>query len=195
MQRCSTMDLRTGGRWGWWAVTAASPSERGLAVCPRPMSPPARTALCCRPIPAPSPVEVLVLDEADRLLDMGFKAQLDAIMARLPRQRRTGAPGGRGACPACTLWALHFAGLQSAALTRAPLLLVPLQGSSAPRRPRPSRRWRGLACATQASGTGLFAENGHCVEAPARAHLARRTVGTVTSRQAPLAFLDAPGLS
>ncbi|KAL4439662.1 hypothetical protein ABPG75_002663 [Micractinium tetrahymenae] len=35
-------------------------------------------------------VEVLVLDEADRLLDMGFKAQLDAIMQRLPRQRRTG---------------------------------------------------------------------------------------------------------
>jgi hypothetical protein len=33
---------------------------------------------------------VLVLDEADRLLDMGFKQQLDAIMARLPRQRRTG---------------------------------------------------------------------------------------------------------
>lgn len=27
-------------------------------------------------------LEVLVLDEADRLLDMGFKAQLDAIMAR-----------------------------------------------------------------------------------------------------------------
>jgi len=34
--------------------------------------------------------EVLVLDEADRLLDMGFRKQLDAIMARLPRQRRTG---------------------------------------------------------------------------------------------------------
>lgn len=31
-----------------------------------------------------------MLDEADRLLDMGFRAQLDAIMHRLPRQRRTG---------------------------------------------------------------------------------------------------------
>ena len=31
-----------------------------------------------------------MLDEADRLLDMGFKAQLDAVMGRLPRQRRTG---------------------------------------------------------------------------------------------------------
>lgn len=35
-------------------------------------------------------LEVLVLDEADRLLEMGFQAQLDAIMARLPKQRRTG---------------------------------------------------------------------------------------------------------
>ncbi|GLC71280.1 hypothetical protein PLESTF_001098500 [Pleodorina starrii] len=35
-------------------------------------------------------LEVLVLDEADRLLDMGFKAQLDAVMVRLPKQRRTG---------------------------------------------------------------------------------------------------------
>ncbi|GLI62786.1 hypothetical protein VaNZ11_005533 [Volvox africanus] len=35
-------------------------------------------------------LEVLVLDEADRLLDMGFKVQLDAVMARLPKQRRTG---------------------------------------------------------------------------------------------------------
>ena len=29
--------------------------------------------------------QVLVLDEADRLLDMGFKKQLDTIMARLPK--------------------------------------------------------------------------------------------------------------
>jgi len=43
-------------------------------------------------MPARYPViaEVLVLDEADRLLDMGFRAHLDAIMKRLPRQRRTG---------------------------------------------------------------------------------------------------------
>jgi ATP-dependent RNA helicase DDX55/SPB4 len=34
--------------------------------------------------------EVLVLDEADRLLEMGFQAQMDAIMSKLPRQRRTG---------------------------------------------------------------------------------------------------------
>lgn len=36
-----------------------------------------------------------MLDEADRLLDMGFKVQLDAIMQRLPRQRRTGEHGSQ----------------------------------------------------------------------------------------------------
>jgi ATP-dependent RNA helicase DDX55/SPB4 len=35
-------------------------------------------------------LEVLVLDEADRLLHMGFQQQLDYIMSRLPKQRRTG---------------------------------------------------------------------------------------------------------
>ncbi|KAJ2724607.1 ATP-dependent rRNA helicase spb4 [Coemansia sp. Benny D115] len=37
-----------------------------------------------------SKLEVLVLDEADRLLDMGFEASLTAILAVLPKQRRTG---------------------------------------------------------------------------------------------------------
>lgn len=35
-------------------------------------------------------LEVFVLDEADRLLEMGFERQLNAIIARLPKQRRTG---------------------------------------------------------------------------------------------------------
>ena len=34
-------------------------------------------------------IEVLVLDEADRMLDMGFKPQLDKILARLPKPRQT----------------------------------------------------------------------------------------------------------
>ncbi|KAL9576605.1 MAG: hypothetical protein Q9203_007710, partial [Teloschistes exilis] len=37
-----------------------------------------------------SSFEVLVLDEADRLLDLGFKEDLQKILARLPKQRRTG---------------------------------------------------------------------------------------------------------
>jgi ATP-dependent RNA helicase RhlE len=34
-------------------------------------------------------IEILVLDEADRMLDMGFKPQLDRILGRLPRARQT----------------------------------------------------------------------------------------------------------
>ncbi|WP_237059561.1 ATP-dependent RNA helicase DbpA [Microbulbifer sediminum] len=34
-------------------------------------------------------VQTLVLDEADRMLDMGFQAVLDQIVAELPRQRQT----------------------------------------------------------------------------------------------------------
>ncbi|KAL2214294.1 DEAD-domain-containing protein [Sarocladium strictum] len=37
-----------------------------------------------------SSFEMLVLDEADRLLDLGFKADLQKILSSLPKQRRTG---------------------------------------------------------------------------------------------------------
>ena len=37
-----------------------------------------------------STFEMLVLDEADRLLDLGFKEDLQRILRHLPKQRRTG---------------------------------------------------------------------------------------------------------
>ena len=37
-----------------------------------------------------SSFEMLVLDEADRLLDLGFKADIGRILSHLPKQRRTG---------------------------------------------------------------------------------------------------------
>ncbi|KAJ2069058.1 ATP-dependent rRNA helicase spb4 [Coemansia sp. S2] len=43
-----------------------------------------------RPSASAAKLEVLVLDEADRLLDMGFEASLTAIFSALPKQRRTG---------------------------------------------------------------------------------------------------------
>ncbi|KAL6707732.1 ATP-dependent rRNA helicase spb4 [Coniothyrium glycines] len=39
---------------------------------------------------AQSSFDALVLDEADRLLDLGFKDDLQKILSRLPKQRRTG---------------------------------------------------------------------------------------------------------
>ncbi|EOA23096.1 hypothetical protein CARUB_v10003883mg [Capsella rubella] len=35
-------------------------------------------------------LEILILDEADRLLEMGFQKQVNYIISRLPKQRRTG---------------------------------------------------------------------------------------------------------
>lgn len=49
-----------------------------------------RLAGCPHALDLKSSFEMLILDEADRLLDMGFQRQLDSIMKKVPRQRRTG---------------------------------------------------------------------------------------------------------
>lgn len=46
--------------------------------------------LLASPLVKTSNLEVLVMDEADRLLDLGFKPQLNTILGYLPKQRRTG---------------------------------------------------------------------------------------------------------
>lgn len=73
-------------------------------------------------------LEVLVLDEADRLLDMGFQRQLDAIMARLPKQRRTGL---FSATQTEAVQALARAGLRNPVRVNVAVTAVPGAGQAA----------------------------------------------------------------
>jgi hypothetical protein len=77
-----------------------------------------------------------VLDEADRLLDMGFRAQLDATMRRLPRQRRTGESHKTASVYVTTDEDTHSLGNSP-------------QDSSARHKLMQWRRWHVQACVTQ----------------------------------------------
>ena len=44
----------------------------------------------CQLAPAVRALEVLILDEADRLLELGFEQSINTILSYLPKQRRTG---------------------------------------------------------------------------------------------------------
>ena len=70
-----------GGCWLLSRAACRNPTHMPLPV--RGMLRGGERVLCC--------VQVLVLDEADRLLDLGFSEHVNAIMSRLPKQRRTGA--------------------------------------------------------------------------------------------------------
>ena len=71
--------------------------------------------------------DLLVLDEADRLLDAGFAAHVGAILARLPKQRRTGL---FSATQTDAVAALARAGLRNAVRVR---VSVSAGGATAPR--------------------------------------------------------------
>lgn len=52
--------------------------------------PQSKTTMPFKPLANLRNLEILVLDEADRLLDLGFAAVLSNILSKLPKQRRTG---------------------------------------------------------------------------------------------------------
>ncbi|KIZ00196.1 hypothetical protein MNEG_7763 [Monoraphidium neglectum] len=98
----------------------------------------------------PKRLEVLVLDEADRLLDMGFKAQLDAIMGRLPRQRRTGL---FSATQTEAVEALTRAGLRNPVRVAVAVAAAPAPAAAAAAA-RGKKGKEGEAAAAEAAGAG-----------------------------------------
>lgn len=69
----------------------------------------------------PSELEVLVLDEADVLLDMGFDVTLSTILSRLPRMRRTGLFSATGTSAKSTSGARGIRELMARAGMRNPV--------------------------------------------------------------------------
>lgn len=64
------------------------PGKRSGAAAIHPLPPPPRSGL--KPVCSVKNIEMLILDEADRLLELGFQASLNRIFGILPKQRRTG---------------------------------------------------------------------------------------------------------
>ena len=85
--RLSTL-LLIGGETSNIKETLRVNDTRGLIV----VGTPGRLKTCLYtnpPLFETRKLEVLVLDEADRLLEMGFEQQLNQIFQKLPKQRRT----------------------------------------------------------------------------------------------------------
>jgi ATP-dependent RNA helicase RhlE len=79
--------LRVAAVYGGVSIAAQAKQIRSAHVL---VATPGRLEdLSSRGLVALDRVQILVLDEADRMLDMGFQPQVDRIVARLPRARQT----------------------------------------------------------------------------------------------------------
>jgi ATP-dependent RNA helicase RhlE len=79
--------LRVAAAYGGTPVAAQAKRVRGAQIL---IATPGRLQdFVERRLVSLADVRVLILDEADRMLDMGFKPQVERIVARLPRERQT----------------------------------------------------------------------------------------------------------
>jgi superfamily II DNA/RNA helicase len=80
-------DLRVAAVYGGVATRAQAKTARGAHIL---VATPGRlTDLMQQGVVNLSAVQIFVLDEADRMLDMGFKPQVDRIVRKLPEERQT----------------------------------------------------------------------------------------------------------
>jgi ATP-dependent RNA helicase RhlE len=80
-------DLRVAAVYGGVSIGSQAKAARAAHIL---VATPGRLQdLVERKIVSLDGVRILVLDEADRMLDMGFQPQVDRIVARLPRERQT----------------------------------------------------------------------------------------------------------
>jgi ATP-dependent RNA helicase RhlE len=80
-------NLRIAAVYGGTSVTGQAHKARGAQIL---VATPGRLHdLLERRLVSLGAVRVLVLDEADRMLDMGFRPQVDRILAQVPRNRQT----------------------------------------------------------------------------------------------------------
>jgi ATP-dependent RNA helicase RhlE len=83
----AALDLKVGVVYGGTPVRSQAKTAEGAQIL---IATPGRLQdLIERRLVDLSGVRILVLDEADRMLDMGFKPQVERIIRRLPRDRQT----------------------------------------------------------------------------------------------------------
>ena len=83
----STRGLKVAAVYGGTSVRAQAKSAKSAHIL---VATPGRLEdLANRGLVSLDGIRILVLDEADRMLDMGFQPQVDTIVRRLPRERQT----------------------------------------------------------------------------------------------------------